>query len=293
MADQFSRDSGFPQNQAGLEVVPPETGLHTLSPTLPSSSSSALPTRNPLYVAGEERKGGPENASGEPAVETVKKDRRRILGLTIPIFWTLIVVLVVILAAAIGGGVGGGLSAQQKSSSKPASSSPSSGNNGSGGSSSSNTATPTASSATPSATPEIDPLTPTDGGCPGINNLSYIPYAADSLPVPFDSGGEPQQFREQCWTNHATSDSTHDILRTFTPTLEQCITVCAEYNQAYRAGLRANAGVGGGYCIAVTLVKEHAGFCYLKNGTGANDTMGSPQSYSSAILVTNTTIVNN
>lgn len=61
---------------------------------------------------------------------------------------------------------------------------------------------------------------------------------------------------------------------------------CAAYNAAYRANLNNNVPVGGGYCVGVTLEKIDAGFCYLKNGTGTNDTMGNPDTYSSAVLLT-------
>lgn len=116
--------------------------------------------------------------------------------------------------------------------------------------------------------------------------MGYTPYSADGKVVPLQDGGPSQEFREQCWTNWANTASTHDILRTYTPTLENCIVVCAEYNKSYLTNLKNNKGVGGGPCVAVTIAKEHAGFCYLKNGTGTNDTMGRPEMYSSAILVT-------
>ena len=43
--------------------------------------------------------------------------RRRVLGLSLGMFWLVIVVLALIIAGAIGGGVAGGLSAQKKGSS--------------------------------------------------------------------------------------------------------------------------------------------------------------------------------
>ncbi|KAJ2990815.1 hypothetical protein NUW58_g2767 [Xylaria curta] len=209
-----------------------------------------------------------------------------ILGLPVPVFWALIITLFIVLAAGIGGGVGGGLSAQQKSRSGTDASRGEDGNSSGneGGSGSGSTSSSAAPSPTTSST--ADSLVPTDGGCPGIHNLSYTPYSADGKPIPLETNRDPQEFREQCWTNWVNTASTHDILRTYTPTLENCITVCAEYNKAYAANLKNNNGVGGGPCVAVTIVKAHAGFCYLKNGTGTNDTMGAPNMYSSAVLVT-------
>lgn len=129
---------------------------------------------------------------------------------------------------------------------------------------------------------------PSDSGCPQIEGQTYTPYAVDGKPIPLEQGGASQEFAQHCYTNFVSSAAaqTHDILKIFMPTLENCIMTCAEYNAAYRANLDANAGVGGGYCVGVTLEKFDAGFCYLKNGTGTNDTMGRPDVYSSAVLLT-------
>lgn len=284
--------------QAGLEVVPPETGLYSL----PTQASPYPTTNEATHEQAREQTHEPtsEVAPKEQPVRDVtasvvnrqtpaqvesqneKGVQRKVLGLSVPIFWTLIVVLVIVLAAAIGGGVGGGLSAQQKSN---AGSDGSSNNNNGDNNSGNGGNTSPSPSASPTPAPTNDDLVPTDG-CPAIDKVAYTPYSADGKPIPLQAGDQPQEFQEQCWTNWANTASTHDILRTYTPTLENCITVCAEYNKAYLANLEANNGVGGGPCLAVTIVKEHAGFCYLKNGTGANDTMGNPGMYSSAILLT-------
>ncbi|GAW15892.1 hypothetical protein ANO14919_053140 [Xylariales sp. No.14919] len=283
MSERFSQ-------QAGLEVVPPETGLHPLPAHTPlyAATRESLPKEHPAVV---EFGGSPQTpaSAGDPPTpaqvesQTIKSSPKTILGLSVTVFWVLIVALFIVLAAGIGGGVGGGLSAQKSTSTSDASRGDNSSPSGSGSAES-----PTASSTAPSPTASstTDSLVPTDGGCPGINNLGYTPYSADGKPIPLSEGDAPQEFREQCWTNWVNTASTHDILRTYTPTLENCIVVCAEYNKAYATNLENNRGVGGGPCVAVTIVKEHAGFCYLKNGTGTNDTMGSPGSYSSAVLVT-------
>ncbi|KAI0904066.1 hypothetical protein F4823DRAFT_235949 [Ustulina deusta] len=272
----------FQHEQPDLEVVPPETGLYPLP--APTPTITATRESLPKEQTGSARFGGDQQTLSQAESQSAKNSKTKVLGLSVPVFWALIVTLFIVLAAGIGGGVGGGLSAQRKSASTDASS----GDN-SNTSSSQSTASPTASSpaSSPTASSTTDSLVPTDGGCPGINNIGYTPYSADGKTIPVRTGQAPQEFREQCWTNWANTASTHDILRTYTPTLENCIVVCAEYNKAYAANLENNVGVGGGPCVAVTIVKEHAGFCYLKNGTGTNDTMGSPGSYSSAVLVTN------
>ncbi|KAI0404707.1 hypothetical protein F4802DRAFT_217599 [Xylaria palmicola] len=267
----------FGEQQAGLEVVPPETGLHP------------LPTPRPLYAVPQQpwqkaqladvESGARLHAQALARDGTVNDARKTILGLSVPVFWGLIVILFIVLAGGIGGGVGGGLSAQQKSTTGSAASS-------GGGSSTSGGASTSTAAPSPTTSSAADPLVPTDGGCPNIHDLGYTPYSADGKPIPIQTGHGPQEFREQCWTNWANTGSTHDILRTYTPTLENCIVVCAEYNKAYVTNLANNRGVGGGLCVAVTIVKEHAGFCYLKNGTGTNDTMGTPNAYSSAVLIT-------
>ncbi|GAP92116.1 putative membrane protein insertase [Rosellinia necatrix] len=293
--------------QAGLEVVPPETGLYPLptpTPLYPAPVEPLPDTPSPNQLSPNEASpndaftnqlaskeqitsaepGGNQQTPAQIESQAATDGKRRILGLSVPVFWALIVTLFVILAAGIGGGVGGGLSAQQKSSAGSDTSSGGSNNNNNnnnnngGGTASSTAPSPTTSSTT-------DTLVPTDG-CPGINSVGYTPYSADGQPIPLQAGDAPQQFQEQCWTNWANTASTHDILRTYTPTLENCITVCAEYNKAYLTNLKNNNGVAGGPCVAVTIVKEHAGFCYLKNGTGTNNTMGNPGGYSSAILLT-------
>ncbi|KAI0809594.1 hypothetical protein GGR55DRAFT_157271 [Xylaria sp. FL0064] len=268
----------FHQEQPDLEVVQPETGLYPLPTPAPHGV-----TRE--YAPKEQAGGGvagdgqtPDQVEGQ----TGNSSKTKILGLSVPVFWAVIVALFIVLAAGIGGGVGGGLSAQRKSTSADTSGGANSAPSSSEGTSS---PTPSPTSSSPAASSTADSILPTDG-CPGVDNIGYTPYSADGQPIPLRAGEAPQEFKEQCWTNWANTASTHDILRTYTPTLEECIVVCAEYNKAYEANLANNIDVGGGPCVAVTIVKEHAGFCYLKNGTGTNDTMGSPGSYSSALLVT-------
>ncbi|KAI0487023.1 hypothetical protein F4859DRAFT_510805 [Xylaria cf. heliscus] len=283
----------FLHEQADLEVVPPETGLHPLpvpTPLYPAphdepthseptttTLNEPLPKEQIVDLESGARQQTPSHAPDQP----VKNTKPTVLGLAVPVFWALIITLFIVLAAGIGGGVGGGLSAQRKSVSGSNTSSDGnvSGTSGGGSSTSSPAPSPTSSSTS-------DPLVPTDGGCPNIDGLKYMPYSADGKPIPVQTNQDPQEFREQCWTNWVNTASTHDILRTYTPTLENCITVCAEYNKAYATNLQNNVGAGGGPCVAVTIVKDHAGFCYLKNGTGTNDTMGSPNVYSSAVLIT-------
>ncbi|CAJ2504008.1 Uu.00g114020.m01.CDS01 [Anthostomella pinea] len=235
------------QNQAWLEVVPNQAPLYPLPAHI--QPIAELEANSPVQSTREDN----------PNTATVwQSKRRRVLGLTVPLFWTFLFVLAVILAVGIGGGVGGALKARRS----------------------------------PTRDTSSSPPIPSDGGCPRIQGQTYTPHAVNGQPIPLEAGAVGQQFQQQCWTNYPASPAakTHDILRIYMPTLEDCMMACAEYNWAYRAGLRGDAGVGGGYCIAVSIVKAGAGFCYLKNGTtGGNDTMGRPDVYSSAVLITNTT----
>ncbi|KAI1504935.1 hypothetical protein F5X99DRAFT_370322 [Biscogniauxia marginata] len=267
------------QNQEWLEVVPNQTPLYHLQTYEPLYTTSGVVER------GEGKSPATDSPLGSDAATTVGgaknvDERRRILGLTVPVFWALVLGVVIILAAGIGGGIGGGLMAQQQKSNSDIASG-------------SSNPTPTTSSGGTASSPTstaVNAALPSDSGCPQIEGQTYTPYAVNGQPIPFEDGLEGQQFRQQCYTNYvsAAATSTHDILRIFMPTLENCMMTCAEYNAGYRAGLKGGAGVGGGYCVAVSLDKESAGFCYLKNGTGANDTMGRPEAHSSAVLITDT-----
>jgi hypothetical protein len=78
-------------------------------------------------------------------------------------------------------------------------------------------------------------------------------------------------------------------MKLWTVDLETCVSVCAEWN----AGLASRGGGGAGdvnLCRVVSLVQAPGEFCYLKNGTGTNNTSGllgagAGGSYTSAVLV--------
>ncbi|KAI1445694.1 hypothetical protein F5Y02DRAFT_417911 [Annulohypoxylon stygium] len=286
----------------GLEVVPHATPVYP------------LPARAPNHVIGdapdvESEKWSPSSRGWSDAPRSAataatalplpplppsppsdieshkgKEEKRRVLGLTVPIFWTLVVIVFIILAAALGGGIGGGLKAQQQQKLADNASSDTATN---GTSSSDSSSTPTSTSPTATTTVTSTGPLPSDSGCPLINNQTYTPYAVDGTSIPLEPGKEGQQFKQQCYTSYTSSATTqtHDILKIYMPTLENCIMACAAYNEAYSANLANNTGVGGGYCMGVTLHKVNSGFCYLKNATTTNDTMGHPDIYSSAVLI--------
>jgi hypothetical protein len=78
--------------QAGLEVDSPQ---HTQKQVWGAESSAPTEAAYHNFIASE------------------RNERRTILGLSILVFWSLVVLLVVILAAGIGGGVGAGLAVRK------------------------------------------------------------------------------------------------------------------------------------------------------------------------------------
>jgi hypothetical protein len=115
--DMASTSARFLEQQADLEVVPPETGLYPYPAHTPLYSvvPEPLPKEQPRDVESGGNQQTPAHAGGQG--QTIENTRRTVLGLSVPVFWALIVTLFVVLAAGIGGGVGGGLSAQHKSAS--------------------------------------------------------------------------------------------------------------------------------------------------------------------------------
>lgn len=61
-------------------------------------------------------------------------------------------------------------------------------------------------------------------------------------------------------------------MKMYQPDLLRCVAACAEYNAGYQSNVDGGVNVGGGLCKAVSLVLAPGEFCYLKNGTGVNDT---------------------
>ena len=117
----------------------------------------------------------------------------------------------------------------------------------------------TATSSSSSATNSAIAAAPTDGGCPGINNIAYTPVDAGGSVLSLKSG-KAQSFQQLCSTNYPSgatygNPGIHDIMRLWLPSLEACITACAEYNAAYQ--WNEGAGVAaGGLCRSVAVIKE-------------------------------------
>ncbi|KAK0734903.1 hypothetical protein B0T26DRAFT_632413, partial [Lasiosphaeria miniovina] len=143
------------------------------------------------------------------------------------------------------------------------------------------------STSVPSTTNGILPA-PTDGGCPRINGTAFKATDASGNPVAWVLPG--QQFTQLCETNYPSGSDLgnpgiHDILKIWLPSLEDCMTACAYHNAKQFENMQNGIDVGqGGFCKSVTIVKSAGEYCYLKNGTGVNNTRGNPSIYSSAVL---------
>ncbi|GAB1310168.1 Putative membrane protein insertase [Madurella fahalii] len=238
---------------------------------------------------------------GGPSVAQFPHDQygqRRILGLSVRAFWTIVVILVVVIAGAIGGGVGGGLAAArggadssismgagtQSSASSTASTTPTISTSTDTGS----TTSSTTSTSTRPAAAAVSPA-PRDDGCPSINGTAYTPVDAGGNAMPLRTGGAAQSFMRLCNTNYPSgrgfgNPDIHDILKMYLPSLEDCITACAAYNWQYQRNVEIGVP-GGGLCRSVAIIKTTGEYCYLKNGTGTNNTFGRPELYSSAVLI--------
>ncbi|KAK8024792.1 hypothetical protein PG990_002615 [Apiospora arundinis] len=207
-----------------------------------------------------------------PSRRADEQHRKTILGLTVPVFWVLLIGLFLICAGAIGGGVGGGLAAQQHNNSNAAAATD---GPGPGGPSSGTTTTlppgqqPTnnaggGGTVTTTLLPLMQPTgIPTDG-CPEKNLTIY------SLHITLKGQTEAQTFRRYCSVDLGEDGNSNpgvrDLLDFYTTnmaettTLDQCMHWCAEYNrQYYDQQLADNPKAvpgGDGYCTAVSLKVE-------------------------------------
>ncbi|KAF7859527.1 uncharacterized protein EAF02_010975 [Botrytis sinoallii] len=218
-------------------------------------------------------------------------ERRQIAGLSIGTFWALVVLLCLI----VGGGISGGINTSpgvensaawvcstttnvKYSTSIVDSIVPSTTSSGLIIDNSN-----IASSSTTSSTPS----NPSVSTAPTSHCSDEFSTVNDSLVQPLSSEGSAinlsgiaQTFRVACYTNYLSgaqygNPRIYDIMKIYMPDLTQCMMACAEYNAGYSTNLQGGIDVGGGLCRAVSMVIKDREFCYLKNGTGVNNTANS------------------
>ncbi|KAK1993351.1 hypothetical protein LX36DRAFT_714654 [Colletotrichum falcatum] len=281
--------------------------LESRSTQLDQPGLEAAPIRDsdlPIPYNPTEKSAWTTISQSQPSTPATPLQRRRILGLTVPVFWSLVVALVFILAGGMAGGVAGGLAAQKANSSSAAAaaaapspsgtaavvSQPVSTASGAGSGSGSPASTATSSASSPPPTGVLP--APTDDGCPSINQTSYTPTDAAGDPVKVGAASA-QVFRQLCEVNYPSgaeygNPDLYDILKVYVPTFRDCMNLCAAYNQAYNSNLASGNVASGGYCRSVAMIKLPGEYCYLKNGTGETnkmDTQGHPKDFVSGIVI--------
>ncbi|KAM7200447.1 hypothetical protein V8F33_003893 [Rhypophila sp. PSN 637] len=268
-----------------------QTNFHTS----PHSQVSPLEYPQPNYYDGSDK---------EVAPYMPRKERKRILGLPVALFW---VIILLIVAGAIGGGVGGSLAVKnaeinaQKAAAGADSTSSSSPSSSSSQTTAANTfpATQTVEVPTTSLPPtstsslaastasSSNPAIPFDGGCPRVDNTRFTPRTSSGQAIGVPDVVNSQSFLRLCNTNFPGgaaygNPGVADIFKTFASSLDECMTLCAAYN-ADPGSTQFQRDKG--FCRSVSIVKKADEFCYLKNGTGVNNTFGAPNDFASAVLI--------
>ncbi|KAM7197816.1 hypothetical protein V8F20_006489 [Naviculisporaceae sp. PSN 640] len=280
-----ARDApGYGYRQTNLDNVSPQSRVSPMD--YPQSSS---------YYDGTDKEVSPYGSPNE-------KRRKMILGLPVWLFW---LIIVLIAAGAIGGGVGGSLAvknaelnAQRATAAAADSTSPTAPIISLPTSARQNPTlttsyppTTTSSLSASTATPSRNPSVPFDGGCPRVNNTRFTPVSSSgagySIP---DAGLESQTFLRLCNTNYPSgaeygNPGIADIFKTWAATLDECMALCAAYNAEFNKTGSNKFNMEKGFCRSVAIVEREGEFCYLKNGTGGNNTMGAPNDFASAILI--------
>ncbi|KAM0309648.1 hypothetical protein ACHAO8_008815 [Botrytis cinerea] len=248
-----------------------------------------------------------ETHSGIQGKKSTILERRQIAGLSVETFWALVVLLCLVVVGGIGGGVVAGIAAQGNNC-KSTGVDTTLGVDGSAAGACStiasviystsiiNSIAPSSTSsglfmdnsniASPSTTSSL-PSTPSVSTAPISHCSDEFSTFNDSLVQPLSSegsainlSGTAQTFRVACYTNYPSgaqygNPGIHDIMKIYMPDLNQCIMACAEYNAGYSTNLQGGIDVGGGLCRAVSMVIKNGEYCYLKNGTGVNNTANS------------------
>ncbi|KAK8134822.1 hypothetical protein PG984_006834 [Apiospora sp. TS-2023a] len=210
---------------------------------------------------GHTQSGVPISEEKQVHIPTTEEDRRRILGLTVPVFWSLIIALALIMAGAIGGGLGGGLSARRGATIPET---PTQQPTNSGG---------TATTLLPIVIPTIIPK---DRCSSNINGTTYTPLEKANngtgamAGITLQGQASPQTFLQLCNTDFPDRDSdpgVHDLLSFFAATFEDCMLSCALYNRQFQQNEIETTGYsdpgGEWYCIGVSIMKTSESFSII------------------------------
>ncbi|KAK8024796.1 hypothetical protein PG990_002619 [Apiospora arundinis] len=223
----------------------------------------------------------PPPVSGEKISHVPSTDGRpRILVLTTPTFWGLLIIITLVLGGAIGGGIGGGLATRRRndnSNMTQSSSAPGVGATATGGN---NSVGPL---------PVVQPWTvPQDGGCPIINGTLFTPKGVANGTatenITLQGQVAAQTFVQLCETDFPEGDANpglRDLYTLYVTTFEECMTTCAEYNRQFqqlRIKTQGRNGTGEDwYCLAASIVKEGEYICSLRIEQASKTTLIIPR----------------
>ena len=260
------------QNSFGPEV--------TASEHLPQAVPQTSEAESPLYfVADHNRESGSPPPPEKPAEE--KAPKKRIFGLTVPVFWALTAgIVLLVLGAGVGVGVGVGVAGNNKSSSDAAPDTADADNQDPADTSPSKSTSPSAS-ASPSSTSSA----PVTSGTVGLADNS----CTSSTPRTY-TASDGSHFTQFCFTDwpngEVAADGTgkvKDLLALTLYTFEDCMDACLEYNEDLDDQDTSCSAVSyNSNLTSIVAVGKQGGNCFLKNKRGKDHT-GSAESACAAI----------
>ncbi|KAK2073254.1 hypothetical protein P8C59_007546 [Phyllachora maydis] len=283
----------MPQVAGTLQMPGPDGTSHSTDKYIAHqpSSNHHLPSSMPPGAAS-------------PPVEKQPPEKKRILGLPVTGFWTLVgLAVLIILGVALGAGLGVGLS--RSNSSKDASVPSASPATNLPGFTSQSTATATSAPVTAapgtSTTAPSSSVTPSPASSSSTSPTSSAPVTSGTTGLAANSctfttpktvsAADGTKFTEYCFTDWpngvAAADgngNVTDIARTTVYTFEECMAYCASYNaQISGGGTKCQAITYNSNLTDIIAVGKQGGDCFLKDKKGI-DLQGSAESACAAIV---------
>ncbi|PKS07287.1 hypothetical protein jhhlp_005889 [Lomentospora prolificans] len=274
------------QNSYGLEPAPAESShAGFYAPQVSQTTSPLFTVSSPSHTPGTLATDA--TTTGDSAIAAEKKttpEKKRILGLSVPVFWILVVLaFLVVLGIGIGVGLGVGLrhgGGSSSSDNEPvASSTPE--NDTTDTQTTDRSSEPSATATTTSAEPFVT------SGTTGLaaNSCTF------QNPKTF-TASDGTHFTQYCFTdwprNSEASDSkgtVSDVARTIVYTFEDCMEECIKYNEDLADGAtKCMAVTYNSNLTSIVQIGKQGGNCFLKNKKGVN-LPGSAESASAAIAL--------
>jgi len=268
------------QNSYGLEAAPVEATTLT-APEVSRQTSPLYSVSSPSHTPGTLATDGTAATDAAIVTEKPASEKKKILGLSVGVFWTLVVLgFIAILGLGVGIGVGVGLrhgGSSSGSDSPPQTEQPTQSGQPTQSEQPSSSATSTTSSVEPFVTSGTSGL--------AANSCTF------QTPRTF-TASDGTRFTQFCFTDWPrgveASDgngTVQDVGRTIVYTFEDCMEECIKHNK--------DMGSNGVACMGVTYnsnltsiveVGKQGGNCFLKNKKGVN-LPGSAESASAAVAL--------